>query len=95
VWTPPIALNDVYSGYIVMANAINTSYTTNQLDTRQWLFPNSTLKTELLDLHPGTQYSISVATYSELGNGVDKSDIIWTEVGGKHEIMCTSMFVLR
>jgi len=85
VWTPPIALNDVFSDYIVLANAISTSYITNQLEIRQWVFPNSTLKAGLLDLHPGTQYNISVATYSDHAIGVNMSDTIWTEIGGKHE----------
>lgn len=85
VWTPPIALNDVFSNYIVVADAINTSCTTNQLEPRQWFFPNSTLKTGLPDLHPGTQYNMSVATYSQHVIGVNISDTIWTEIGGKHE----------
>jgi len=85
VWTPPVALNDVFSDYIVVANAINTSYTTNQLEPRQWMFPNSSLKAGLPDLHPGTQYNISVATYSLHVIGVNISDIIWTEIGGKHK----------
>jgi hypothetical protein len=85
VWTPPVALNDVFSDYIVVANAINTSYTTNQLEPRQWMFPNSSLKAGLPDLHPGTQYNISVATYSLHVIGVNISDIIWTEIGEPEE----------
>lgn len=82
-WTPPIALNDVFSDYIVVAYAINTYYTTSQLEPRQWFFPNSTLKAGLLELHPGTQYNISVATYSQHVIGVTVSDTIWTQIGGK------------
>jgi hypothetical protein len=85
VWTLPVALNDVFSDYIVVANAINTFYTTNQLEPRQWVFPNSTLKAGLPDLHPGTQYNISVATYSQHVTGVNIADTIWTEIGGKHD----------
>jgi len=92
VWTSPIALNDVFSDYIVVANAINTSYTTNQLELRQWVFPNSTLKAGLPDLHPGTQYNISVATYSRHVIGVNISDTIWTEIGGKHK-NCVYLYI--
>jgi len=92
VWIAPIALNDVFSDYIVVANAINTSYTTNQLEPRQWMFPSSTLKAGLPDLHPGTQYNISVATYSQHIIGVNISDTIWTEIGGKHE-NCAYLYV--
>lgn len=85
VWTLPVALNDVFSDYIVVANAINTFYTTNQLEPRQWVFPNSTLKAGLPDLHPGTQYNISVATYSQHVTGVNIADTIWTEIGEPEE----------
>ncbi|KAJ9584978.1 hypothetical protein L9F63_020683, partial [Diploptera punctata] len=43
--------------------------------------PNNTLKTELLDLQPGTQYNISVAAHSNNKLGVDISDVIWTQIG--------------
>lgn len=90
VWTPPVALNDVFTDYIVVANYISTYSTINQLEPRQWIFPNSTLRAGLPDLHPGTQYNISVAAHSEKVTGVKISDTIWTQIGGKHDkIMCT------
>jgi hypothetical protein len=92
VWSPPVALNDVFTDYIVVANSINTYYTTNQLEPRQWMFPNSTLKAGLPDLHPGTQYNISVATHFHRVTGVKISDTIWTQIGGKHgKFMSTYM----
>jgi hypothetical protein len=100
VWTPPAALNDVFTDYIVVANSINTYSATNQLEPRQWMFPNSTLKTGLPDLHPGTLYNISVATHSDRVTGVKISDIIWTEIGGEcgrvmsnvGQVLCAKMY---
>jgi hypothetical protein len=48
------------------------------------MFPNSTLKAGLPDLHPGTQYNISVATYFHGITGVKISRIVWTQIGGKY-----------
>jgi hypothetical protein len=47
------------------------------------MFPNSTLKAGLPDLHPGTLYNISVATHFDRVTGVKISDTIWTEIGGE------------
>jgi hypothetical protein len=88
-WTPPFALNDVFTDYIVAADPINTYSATNQVEPRQWIFPNSTLKAGLPDLHPGTLYNISVATHSDRATGVKISDTVWTQIGGKNvEELC-------
>ncbi|KDR15852.1 putative tyrosine-protein kinase Wsck isoform X2 [Zootermopsis nevadensis] len=85
VWTPPAALNDVFTEYIVVADCINTYSTITQLEPRQWVFPNSTLKAGLPDLHPGSLYNISVATHSDHVTGVKVSDTIWTQIGEPEE----------
>ncbi|XP_069693188.1 putative inactive tyrosine-protein kinase Wsck [Periplaneta americana] len=86
VWSPPIALNDVFTDYIVVATAISTSSKSYHLESmRSWTYPNATLKTELPFLHPGTEYNISVATKSDHGIGVNISDTIWTEIGEPEE----------
>lgn len=85
VWTPPVALNDVFTDYVVVANSVNTYYTTSQLEPRQWMFPNSTLKAGLPDLHPGTLYNISVATYFRGVTGVKISHTVWTQIGEPEE----------
>ena len=82
-WAPPAAPNDEILGYTVQANSIYTYSTTTPLTLREWNVPNSTLRTELLNLHPGTQYNISVAARCNNQLGVVISDIIWTQIGGK------------
>lgn len=91
VWTPPAALNDVFTEYIVVADCINTYSTITQLEPRQWVFPNSTLKAGLPDLHPGSLYNISVATHSDHVTGVKVSDTIWTQIGGEYGRLCQNL----
>ena len=49
----------------------------------EWTFPNSTMRTDLLGLQPGTKYNVSVKAKTMDGYGTPAFGSFNTEIGGK------------
>ncbi|KAG7297705.1 hypothetical protein JYU34_018422 [Plutella xylostella] len=78
-WTAPQAHSQI-SAYLLQAVVLSTyaDYTPMPL---QWSVPNTTLKSELPNLQPGSVYNISVAAVNEDEEGPNITIKVETEIG--------------
>lgn len=56
---------------------------TDTLARNEWTFYNTTLRSDLVGLHPGTLYNVSVWAITSNGTSEPSTEYTWTEVGGK------------
>ncbi|XP_039298496.1 putative tyrosine-protein kinase Wsck [Nilaparvata lugens] len=80
-WSKPVAVNEMIEDYVVSAILIETHASVSLGPNLEWNYPNSTMKADLLNLHPGTRYNISVRANSKLGMGAAKYLAVWTHIG--------------
>ncbi|GLG99272.1 Putative tyrosine-protein kinase Wsck [Gryllus bimaculatus] len=81
-WSTPAVTNGPLSNYLIIAEPVSTYVSSTSLGLQTWQYPSSTNKTELLNLHPGTLYNVSVAAaHSDGIAGAYISDKFWTEIG--------------
>ncbi|GIY27026.1 tyrosine-protein kinase receptor Tie-1 [Caerostris extrusa] len=75
VWTPVRVPGKVVSAYPLK------SYSNDLLKRNEWTFSNTSKRTDLVGLHPGTMYNISVWAVTSDGHTDPTTKIVWTEVG--------------
>ncbi|GBM80802.1 hypothetical protein AVEN_24929-1, partial [Araneus ventricosus] len=80
VWTPLKIPGKVIEKYQVSAYPLQ-SFGTDILKQNEWTFSNSSSRTDLVGLHPGTKYNISVWAVISDGHTDPTTKIVWTEVG--------------
>jgi len=86
-WEPPQADNGNLVSYSISASPTFT-YAKYSETSHQWSFPNNTKHYELLDLHPGTTYNISIQSVGTSQQGYSVSKVVSTKIGGKTLIKC-------
>ncbi|XP_075219327.1 tyrosine-protein kinase Wsck [Lycorma delicatula] len=84
-WSEPQAMNGLIEQYAVSAHYLETHAFMPLEPHLLWSYPNSTYKADLLNLHPGTLYNISVFAKSPLGDGSPKFLTVWTHIGDPTE----------
>ncbi|GIY81734.1 fibroblast growth factor receptor 4 [Caerostris darwini] len=80
VWTPVRVPGKVVEKYQVSAYPLK-SYSNDLLKRNEWTFSNTSKRTDLVGLHPGTMYNISVWAVTSDGHTDPTTKIVWTEVG--------------
>ncbi|GFY36970.1 tyrosine-protein kinase receptor Tie-1 [Trichonephila inaurata madagascariensis] len=83
-WTPVQIPNKVVEKYQVSAYPLK-SYSTDLLKRNEWTFSNTSVHTDLIGLHPGTMYNISIWAVTSDGHTDPSTKIVWTEVGDPEE----------
>ncbi|XP_023944577.2 putative inactive tyrosine-protein kinase Wsck [Bicyclus anynana] len=78
-WTPPQAFTRI-TGYVIKASVLET-YATAALLPVSWVVTNTTLTSELPNLHPGSKYNISVAATNYKEEGAIIGTIVETVIG--------------
>lgn len=83
-WIPPES-NSLLDHYVVRAEVLET-YSTRQLANPEWTLSKEERQFDLIGLHPGTKYNITIVSLSEDGlTSADTAGSIsltqWTEVG--------------
>ncbi|CAL1274587.1 unnamed protein product [Larinioides sclopetarius] len=84
VWTPLKLPGKVIEKYRVSAYPLQ-SFGTDILKQNEWTFSNSSSRTDLVGLHPGTKYNVSVWAVTSDGRTDPTTKIVWTEVGDPEE----------
>lgn len=78
-WQPPQAYS-VITGYVLRAT-VEETFADFALKPIEWRVSNDTLQYELLNLHPGSTYSISVAAVNDIDEGPNKTVRAETIIG--------------
>lgn len=82
VWTPPES-SSLLDHYLVRADVLQT-YSTRMLHNPEWTVSREERQVDLIDLHPGTKYNITITSVGEHGLSADTGSIsleTWTIVG--------------
>lgn len=66
----------------------------DMLNRNEWTFYNTTYRSDLVGLHPGTRYNISVWAITNEGHTDPSTKMVWTEVGGKTNIYSLTSFII-
>lgn len=81
-WMPPES-KSLLDHYLIRAEVLETFSTRQLLDT-EWVVSREERQFDLIGLHPGTRYNITIASVGESGLSPDSGSISlvqWTEVG--------------
>lgn len=81
-WSPPDS-NALLGHYKIRADVLKT-YSSRPLNSPQWTLGREERAFDLVDLHPGTQYNVTIQSVGEDGESPDGGSISlieWTEVG--------------
>lgn len=76
-WTPPQAFTRI-TGYVIKAVVLET-YAVTTLSPVTWAVSNTSLQSELPNLHPGSKYNITVAAINYKEEGVSISTTAETD----------------
>lgn len=86
-WEHPLVSNGMIMEYHVAAIPVS-SYSVSTVGVpMEWIFSNTTKRTDLQGLQPGTQYNVSVRAKTTDGYGIAVSDVFSTEIGGKIKLV--------
>ncbi|XP_066997163.2 putative inactive tyrosine-protein kinase Wsck isoform X2 [Anabrus simplex] len=80
-WNLPVPSKVLITNYTVTAKYVETYSLPNLVPLLKWIYPKTTTKAVLLNLHPGTRYDVVVAVVSPTGVLGQKSATYWTEIG--------------
>ncbi|GFQ79337.1 tyrosine-protein kinase Wsck, partial [Trichonephila clavata] len=83
-WTPVRIPNKVVEKYQVSAYPLK-SYSADLLKRNEWTFSNTSVHTDLIGLHPGTIYNISIWAVTSDGHTDPSTKTVLTEVGDPDE----------
>lgn len=82
-WTPPDS-NNLLEQYLVRAEVLET-FSTRKLNNPEWIVSKDDRQYDLVGLHPGTKYNITIMSVGEHDDDMEASGSIslvqWTEVG--------------
>lgn len=81
VWMPPES-HSLLDHYVVRAEVLQT-FSTRQLINPEWTVSREERQFDLVGLHPGTKYNITISSVGEDANSVGGSISLeyWTEIG--------------
>ncbi|XP_035222056.1 putative tyrosine-protein kinase Wsck, partial [Stegodyphus dumicola] len=82
-WSSVVYPNTFIEKYQVSAYPIRSYAKMEILNRNEWTFYNSTFRSDLVQLHPGTLYNISVWAVTNNGYTDPTTKNVWTEVGGE------------
>ncbi|XP_054710437.1 putative inactive tyrosine-protein kinase Wsck [Uloborus diversus] len=84
-WTPILYPNAFIEKYQVSAYPIRSHSKMDLLNRNEWTFYNTTFRSDLVGLHPGTLYNVSVWAISSKGHTEPTTRNVWTEIGDPEE----------
>ncbi|XP_015925754.1 tyrosine-protein kinase receptor Tie-1 isoform X2 [Parasteatoda tepidariorum] len=84
-WTTVSVPDKVIEKYQVSAYPVKSYSQMDALNRNEWTFYNTTHSSDLLGLHPGTMYNISVWAVTSDGHSDPSTKMVWTEVGEPDE----------
>ncbi|KAG8181698.1 hypothetical protein JTE90_014829, partial [Oedothorax gibbosus] len=84
-WTTIQIPNGVVEKYQVSAYPVKSYSKMDMLNRNEWTFYNTTHRSDLVGLHPGTMYNISVWAITSEGQTNPSTKMVWTEVGDPEE----------
>ncbi|XP_049953993.1 putative inactive tyrosine-protein kinase Wsck [Schistocerca serialis cubense] len=84
-WTPPKAANGEINSYTVTAAPNHTYARTTPVQTILLTYQSSVTSANIIGLHPGTEYQISVSAITAAGTGVPKTLTTYTQIGEPNE----------
>ncbi|KAF4524769.1 hypothetical protein B566_EDAN012391 [Ephemera danica] len=84
-WSPPIATNGNITNYMVNVVALENYSPHGIASPRQWMYPSLSTRAQLLSLHPGTKYNLTVNAAIHDGTGVPVYTVFWTQIGEPSE----------
>lgn len=80
-WEPPSASNGVIRSYTVTAELLKTSSSMQLPPQMSWTYTSDVRSADVLDLHPGSEYRVSVHAVSDQGESVPAQLVIETHIG--------------
>lgn len=83
VWEPAAVSNGPIKSYTVQVLLLKTYSHTQLSPVMSWTFTNNVLSTDILDLHPGSEYLVKVQVENDIGMGFPAQLYVDTYVGGK------------